>query len=292
MPMEKVAAATGKITREMVNSAKAAQDQAKEIERLIALSQGYSDANERIAEKEATAQKGAEERAKRAASLLDMIRTPTQNYAEALREVNDLQKEFRLTSEESSLVLEKLRENFFGVQEGISMAGISIDDIGRNAFMTLENSILGLITGTTSLKDSFKNMATSIINDLLRMYIRYMIVKPLFDALFGASSGPAAPIELAQTQAPSARAIGGSVSRGSPYMVGERGPEMFIPNSSGSIVPNDKMGGGSTNNIVVNVNMENGSVNATDANQLGMLVGGMIKGELIKQMRPGGLLAA
>lgn len=286
-----IAAAMPKVARVMVNTAKAAQDQAKEIERLIALSKGYSDSIDRMAQKEATAQKGAEERAKRAASLQEMIRTPTEKYAQALREVNELQAEFRLTADEASLATEKLRDNFFGVQEGISVAGISIDDIGRNAFMTLENSILGLITGTTSLKESFKNMATSIINDLLRMYIRYMIVKPLFDAIFGAPSGPAAPISVAR-DIPGQRAIGGSVSRNTPYMVGERGPEMFIPNSSGSIVANDKMGGGSTNNVVVNVNMENGSVNATDGNRLGVLVGNIVKNELVKQTRPGGLLAA
>ena len=286
-----IATAIPKVTRTLVDSAKAMQDQAKEIERLIALSKDYSDRIDRVAQIEATAQRGAEERAKRAASLQEMIRTPTEKYAQALREVNELQRENRLTSDEASLALEKLRENFFGVQEGISMAGISIDDIGRNAFMTLENSILGLITGTTSLKESFKNMATSIVNDLLRMYIRYMIVKPLFDAMFGAPSGPAAPISVAR-DIPGQRAIGGSVSRNTPYMVGERGPEMFIPNSSGSIVPNDKMGGGSTNNIVVNVNMENGSVNATDGNRLGVLVGNIVKGELVKQTRPGGLLAA
>lgn len=38
------------------------------------------------------------------------------------------------------------------------------------------------------------------------------------------------------------RAIGGPVSMGQPYVVGERGPEMFVPNSSGNIIPNDKMG--------------------------------------------------
>jgi hypothetical protein len=52
------------------------------------------------------------------------------------------------------------------------------------------------------------------------------------------------------------------------------------------------MGGGGSNNIVVNVNMENGSVNATDANRLGVLVGNVVKAELVKQSRPGGLLAA
>jgi DNA-binding Xre family transcriptional regulator len=186
---------------------------------------------------------------------------------------------------------DNLRKEWDRVTEGIKLAGISIDDIGRNAMINLEDSIIDLINGTTSLQDSFKKMATSIINDLLRMYIRYMIVKPLFDALFGAPSGPAAPIVQSSPGVPTGRAIGGPVSAGKPFVVGERGAELFVPNSSGSIVPNHKMGG-ETNNIVVNVNMENGSVNATDANRLGVLVGNVVKAELVKQSRPGGLLAA
>lgn len=47
-------------------------------------------------------------------------------------------------------------------------------------------------------------------------------------------------------------ANGGSVVGNSPILVGERGPEMFIPGSSGSIVPNDKLGGGS--NVTYNIN--------------------------------------
>jgi hypothetical protein len=43
-----------------------------------------------------------------------------------------------------------------------------------------------------------------------------------------------------------ARANGGPVSSGQPYMVGERGPELFVPGRSGTIVANDKMGGGGT----------------------------------------------
>ena len=34
------------------------------------------------------------------------------------------------------------------------------------------------------------------------------------------------------------RADGGPVTGGSPYIVGERGPEVFVPGRSGSIVPN------------------------------------------------------
>jgi hypothetical protein len=39
------------------------------------------------------------------------------------------------------------------------------------------------------------------------------------------------------------KAMGGSVLGSKPYIVGERGPELFVPGSNGSIVPNDRMGG-------------------------------------------------
>jgi hypothetical protein len=48
------------------------------------------------------------------------------------------------------------------------------------------------------------------------------------------------------------RANGGPVNFGNSYIVGERGPELFTPSSSGNITPNHAMGGGST--ITVNVN--------------------------------------
>jgi hypothetical protein len=48
-----------------------------------------------------------------------------------------------------------------------------------------------------------------------------------------------------------ARAAGGPVAPGGSYLVGERGPELFTPGSSGSITPNNALGGGG---ITVNVN--------------------------------------
>lgn len=51
------------------------------------------------------------------------------------------------------------------------------------------------------------------------------------------------------------RATGGPVTGGAPYMVGEKGPELFVPHSSGSIIPNNKLsGGGSGISIVVTGN--------------------------------------
>lgn len=88
------------------------------------------------------------------------------------------------------------------------------------------------------------------------------------------------------------RAAGGPVSAGSPYLVGERGPELFMPRTSGSIYPNDAMGVGGSN-IVVNVDATGTNVqgNSDDSKRLGEAIGVAIRQELIKQKRPGGLLS-
>jgi len=88
------------------------------------------------------------------------------------------------------------------------------------------------------------------------------------------------------------KAAGGSVSSGKPYIVGELGPELFVPGKSGTIVPNNKLGMGDAN-IVVNVDASGTKAegNAGQANRLGEAIGLAVQQELIKQKRPGGLLA-
>ena len=53
---------------------------------------------------------------------------------------------------------------------------------------------------------------------------------------------------------PEGKYMGGAVASGTPYIVGEKGPELFVPGASGSIIPNGGMGGGApiivTNNNV------------------------------------------
>lgn len=86
------------------------------------------------------------------------------------------------------------------------------------------------------------------------------------------------------------RALGGPVSGGSSYLVGEKGPELFVPGSSGNIVPNNGMGGV---NIVVNVDASDSSVEGDEGQsaQLGNMLAQAIQSELVRQKRPGGLLA-
>jgi hypothetical protein len=64
--------------------------------------------------------------------------------------------------------------------------------------------------------------------------------------VFTGGDGPA-PID-------GARASGGPVSAGKNYLVGERGPEIFSPSSSGSIIPNHRTGGSVRNdNRTINI---------------------------------------
>jgi len=88
------------------------------------------------------------------------------------------------------------------------------------------------------------------------------------------------------------RANGGSVTAGRPYLVGERGPEMFVPGAQGNIVPNNAMGGGAS--VTVNVDASGSSVEGSgdQAAQLGKAIGIAVQQELIKQKRPGGLLTS
>jgi len=90
-------------------------------------------------------------------------------------------------------------------------------------------------------------------------------------------------------------ANGGRPPVGRPSVVGERGPELFVPDRAGTIIPNHKLGGGGgmQTNVVVNVDASGSSVqgNEGSSRQLGALIGAAVQGEIIKQQRPGGLLS-
>jgi len=71
-------------------------------------------------------------------------------------------------------------------------------------------------------------------------------------------------IATIQSQQYQGRKTGGIVQKGTPYMVGEAGAEMFVPNQTGTIIPNRNMGGGQT----VNVNFSINTVDAAGVDEL------------------------
>ena len=89
-------------------------------------------------------------------------------------------------------------------------------------------------------------------------------------------------------------ANGGRPPVGRASVVGERGPELFVPRTAGTIIPNNAIGGGNTTNnmITVNVDASGTSVqgNGSEADQLGQLIGGIVQATLVEESRAGGLL--
>jgi len=104
-------------------------------------------------------------------------------------------------------------------------------------------------------KSSFSDLADSILKDLAKMIIKAYIFKALTG--LGGSLG----FDMSFLEG---KATGGPVDGKTPYMVGERGPELFVPQGAGNIIPNHRLqsGGGSstqamqaaptTNNYITN----------------------------------------
>jgi tape measure domain-containing protein len=88
------------------------------------------------------------------------------------------------------------------------------------------------------------------------------------------------------------RAAGGPVTSGSPYIVGERGPELFVPGRSGTIIPNNAMGGSQVNVDSINITVENTGDQLSPAaqKQIAGQVRGIVLATLVDQRRGGGVL--
>jgi tape measure domain-containing protein len=130
-----------------------------------------------------------------------------------------------------------------------------------NAFTT--DFVNSLLAGENAL-DSFKDFAKNIVSQIIATFLQMAVVNQILNSVFGLTGTNALPtISLGK------KAGGGTVQGGSPYMVGERGPEIFVPNTGGTIMNNmnskNAMGGGTPINIYQNVNFATGVVSTVRA---------------------------
>ena len=105
-----------------------------------------------------------------------------------------------------------------------------------------------------SAMDSFKNFAKQVVAMVISTFMKLLVIQPIVDAILGAfnlSGTKGAPITPTATA--TGDAGGGTMQANRPRLVGERGPELFIPNVGGTLLNNmntkGAMGGQS---IVVN----------------------------------------
>lgn len=190
-------------------------------------------------------------------------------FTQSVEAAKEVQQIFDIIStkslEDMSVAQREVAENLLRLKEAFLEAGFVIDQIGQKAVNTVGisaeqaknladriaasfgSAFTDVVKGTKSVKEAFKNLATSIIDELFQVLVVQRLVgfisgglRQKFPNVFGAPEPK--------------KGIGGSVQRGRPVIVGERGKELFIPASSGSIVANKNMqGGGVTINQTINV---------------------------------------
>ena len=166
---------------------------------------------------------------------------------------------------------------------------------------SFSESFKGIVKGTMTVQDAFRNMLNRIADFFLDTAAQLAATQlqksilGLFGNMFNFSTTPMNDVQGYGGGLPRYAANGGPVGMRNPYIVGERGPELFVPNQSGNIIPNHDLagiGGGATN-IVVNVDASGSSVEGDEeqGRELGRMISVAIQSELIKQKRPGGMLA-
>ncbi|MFQ7192560.1 MAG: transglycosylase SLT domain-containing protein [Megamonas funiformis] len=142
----------------------------------------------------------------------------------------------------------------------------AFDSIEDNITDNFTNMLNGAESFSDGFVDIFENMAKEVQSVVMKQIVQQSIMKPLFSWLgnmMGMSIGGGGDtLTYIEGTGFTFRASGGPVESGSPYIVGEKGKELFIPNTDGTIVPNFKLNDyTATNKVVTQSSTPNVTVN-------------------------------
>lgn len=199
------------------------------------------------------------------------------------------------------------RDGVSSYLESIGTLADGVKGVTSNALKGLEDQMVNFVT---TGKANFQELARSILADMARIAIQQMVLRPILQgvgSMFGVSlfsadgnafteSGvvPFAQGGVVNSPTLFKFANGGAMSTG---VMGEAGPEAIMPLKRGRDGKLGVAGAGSGgDNVTVNVAVDaKGSTvegNGQRGQQLGQVIAQAVQAELVKQKRPGGLLAA
>jgi len=214
---------------------------------------------------------GDEETARRLQFELEKVRIQNQ-LGEELRAAKSVEEEILLVKK----AIANIDAARTRINEQLTKQEMKLKSLYEGIGSAIENGIVSAIDGAIQGTKTLGDVARSVFSEISRQLISFG-VNSLLGSIFPGSRF--------------FRANGGPVSAGKSYMVGERGPEMFTPNTGGRVTPNSDLGG--TTNIVVNVDASGSAVEGDEeqGRELGLLISAAVQSEIIQQQRPGGLLA-
>ena len=235
--------------------------------------------------------------------IIEQVNQKQIEKPEKIIETNNAATAFNQTLDTSLFILDEAITQTDGLKEKFMEIGQGIED-------GIVSGLTDAVMGTKTLAEA----ATGVLNNLKRKLVEVAMQRAVsgignffgnaLGGLFGGGGGgnpflggPNAFKGLGSgfnTGLLLGFANGGRPPVGRASIVGERGPELFVPRTAGTIIPNNAIGGGNTTNnmITVNVDASGTSVegNGSEAGQLGNLIGGIVQATLIQESRAGGLL--
>ena len=193
--------------------------------------------------------------------------TKAQDFVAAL--IEDLREAGRIADEEAAKIAKALENQQEKSSVDIEAGGQKLNNSLADYKSASEELLSTFSSATEKLGDdlatallegqdlmgSFKDFFKTVIKEIIAQALRLAIIQPLLSSIFGAFGFNIGFTGSGGIDSITKRADGGNVMRNRPYLVGERGPELMVPLTSGSIVPNDEMTslGGSRSFVTYNI---------------------------------------
>jgi hypothetical protein len=156
-------------------------------------------------------------------------------------------------AQSTSKTMEQLAQQFGGYADG----ALEVLKTFEQSTIKLSDDLATALMSGQSTGEAFKTYFKTLVTDMIAQALRLAVIQPLLSSIFGAQFGAGGKIsgfEGGIFNFGGGKANGGSVMKNRPYLVGERGPELFTPGASGQITPNNALGGGSTQPVTYNIN--------------------------------------
>ena len=136
-------------------------------------------------------------------------------------------------SELDSLRAAKALKVYTDQLEQLGVTASEFETIGNTMQSSMEDAFMSIADGTASAKDAFRSMAADVIRQLYRVLVVQRMVGQLATAT---SAGSGIMGFIGSSLGITGAASGRSVNAGQPYMTGEHGRELFVPQSNGRVL--------------------------------------------------------
>ena len=226
-----------------------------------------------------------------------------QKVNEALR-LLEIQKEFNRELERQAIIKAPVDE-LNRLIEPLTQ----IDALSKNMGNSFADSFKGIVKGSMTAQEALRNLFQRTADHFIDMAAQILAaqvrsgIMGIFSNMLGGNNNKLISSNSLERTTPDFNpfkaapgqfyeyANGGRPPVGRPSIVGEKGPELFVPDRAGTIVPNHSLGGSTT--VVVNVDASGSSVEGDEeqGRELGRVISAAVQSEILQQKRPGGLLA-